>query len=427
MTCPYQNPITGNSQSNMTHFWFISAPLHGHLDWGGFLKTALALQQNGHSVTWISEDAIGSTITAAGVPFCAIERTGWLWPPPPAPDVTSIPPAQAVMLRYQRALDTWMSEGLVAEAVECLLKLAAARGKPDVMVTDPFLSAAALAAEALGVPLAVGGWPAQRELNDEFLFPVQKTLGNESRERLARLCQRFGLRGTNFSSGPTPSIISSHLHISYFNDYWYQGESGNILPQTLFVGGQPSPPLDQPPGWLTDIPAEAPLALITLGSVFTGDLGFFAWAAQAAARWRYVPVAVVGRNPITPEKKAELKAALPPQTRLLNWVPFDHVLPRTRLLIHHGGMGTTHAAVIHGIPQIAVPHAADQRGNARRIAQAKVGLNLTAHEVRQGALLEGVKALTADSKVQDNARQLAADFAALGGTARAAAALEEMK
>ena len=152
-------------------------------------------------------------------------------------------------------------------------------------------------------------------------------------------------------------------------------------------------PTDTPPSWLTDIPADQPLALVTLGSVFTGDLGFFAWAAQAVARLHYMPVVVIGRNPIEPDKKAELKAALPPNTRLLNWIPFDHVLPRTRLMVHHGGMGTTHAAVIHGIPQMAVPHAADQRGNARRIAQAKVGFNLTAHEVRHGALLEGATAI----------------------------------
>ncbi|MEZ4671745.1 MAG: glycosyltransferase [Anaerolineae bacterium] len=410
----------------MTHFWFVSAPLHGHLDWGGFLKTAQALQQRGHTVHWISEAGIGATVSGGGVNFLPVERTGWLWPPPPAPDLTSIPPAEAVMLRYRRALDTWMSESLVGEAVECLLTLAGEQGKPDVMVTDPFLTAAALAAEALEVPLAVCGWPAQRELNDEFLFPVQKVLGSESRERLERLCQRFGLKGMNFSGGATPSIISPHLHISYFNDYWYQADSGNILPQTLFVGGLPSGVVDAPPAWLTDIPNDAPLALITLGSVFTGDLGFFAWAAQAAARLRYVPVVVIGRNPIEADKKAELKAALPPHTRLLNWVPFDHVLPRTRLMIHHGGMGTTHAAVIYGIPQIAVPHAADQRGNARRIAQAKVGLNLSAHEVRQGALLEGVKALSADTRVQENARQLAADFAALGGVVAAAAALETL-
>jgi MGT family glycosyltransferase len=410
----------------MAKFWFISAPLHGHLDWGGFLKTAQALQQHGHTVLWLSEAPIAQTVMAAGVPFHALKRTGWLWPPPPAPDLTSIPPAQAVMLRYQRALDTWMSEDLVGEAVQCLLDTAREIGTPDLIVTDPFLTAAALAAEALSVPLAVCGWPAQRELNDDYLFPGQKTLGNASRERITRLSERYGLKGTNFSSGPTPSIVSPHLHVSYFSDYWYQADAENILPQTLFVGGLPIAPKDAPPSWLSDIPADKPLALVTLGSVFTGDLGFFAWAAQAVARLRYIPIVVIGRNPIEPDKKAELKAALPPNTRLLSWVPFDHVLPRTRLMVHHGGMGTTHAAVIHGIPQMAVPHAADQRGNARRIAQAKVGFNLTAHEVRHGALLEGANALTNDANVQVNARQLAADFAALGGAEKAAEALESM-
>lgn len=408
----------------MATFWFVSAPLHGHLDWGGFLKTAQALQKRGHTVQWVSQPPVGNAIASAGVGFLPVKQTGWLWPPPPAPDLTNIPPQQAVMLRYERALDTWLTESLVAEAIGYLLDLAKANGKPDVIVTDPFLSAAALAAEALDVPLAVGGWPAQRELNDEFLFPVQKVLGQDSQNRVQRLCEQFGLQGSNFSKGPTPSILSPHLHVSYFNDFWYQADGENLLPQTLFVGGKPDTITEAPPGWLTDIPADAPIALITLGSVFTGDLGFFSWAAQAAARTGYVPVVVIGHNPITPEKKAELKAALPGNTRLLNWVPFEHVLPRTRLIVHHGGMGTTHAAVIHGIPQIAVPHAADQRGNARRIAQAKVGLNLTAHEVRHGALLEGTKALTGDNTVQQAARQLADDFAALGGAERAAEAIE---
>ncbi|NWG16020.1 MAG: glycosyltransferase family 1 protein [Chloroflexi bacterium] len=411
----------------MAKFWFISAPLFGHLDWGGFLKTAQALRRRGHDVTWVSEKAIGGALAQAGVPFAPVRRTGWLWPPPPAPDLSAIPPQEAVNLRYRRALDTWLSENLVGEGVEALLELAGDLGKPDVIVTDPFLSAAALAAEALDVPLVVCGWPAMRDLNADDLFPVQQTLGHESQERIARLCARFGLGGANFAKGPTPSILSSHRHISYFSLLWYQAEADSLLPQTLFVGGSPTPPVDPPPSWLADIPPETPLALVTLGSVFTGDLGFFSWAAQAAARAGYLPVVVIGWNPVAPERKAELKAALPPGTRLLNWVPFDHVLPRVRLMFHHGGMGTTHAAIIHGIPQIAVPHAADQRGNARRIAQAKVGLNLSALEVQHGGLLDGARAITASARVLQNVRDLAAAFAALGGPERAADALETIK
>jgi MGT family glycosyltransferase len=411
----------------MTNFWFVSAPLHGHLDWGGFLKTAQVLQTHGHSVTWVSESSIGGAVSGAGLVFASVRKTGWLWPPPPTPDLSTIPPQQAVMLRYQRALDTWLSEERVGEAVEALVELAQTSGKPDVIVADPFLSAAALAAEVLDVPLAVCGWPALRELHEEMLFPVQKTLAHESQARIERLCKRFGVEGVNFAQGPTPSVLSPHLHVSYFSPNWYVADADNLLPQTLFVGGQPNPSPVAPPQWLTDIPAERPIALVTLGTVFTGDLGFFAWAAQAVARVGCVPVVVVGWNPITLEAKAELKAALPPITRLLNWVDFNQVLPRTKLIVHHGGMGTTHAALIHGIPQMVVPHAADQRGQARRVAQAKVGLNLTAHDVRNGMLLQGAKALTSDAKVQATARQFAEELWALGGPARAAEALERLR
>lgn len=407
----------------MANFWFVSAPLFSHTDWGGFLKTAQALIRLGHDVTWVSENTLAGTLAAAGVPFAPIRRTGWLWPPPPAPDVTAMPPQEAVMLRYRRALDTWLSESLIADAVEALVELAGEIGAPDLIVTDPFLTAAALAAEKLDVPLAVCGWPAMHELNEEHLFPVQKVLGQESQQRLQRLCQRFGLSGRNFAKGATPSILSQRLHISYFSESWYQADVHNLLEQTHFVGGLPETPTDTPPQWLLEIPAEAPLAFITLGTTFTGDLGFHSWSAQAAARAGYLPVVAIGWNPIAPDEKAKLIAALPKQTRLLNFVPLAHVLPRARLMIHHGGMGTTHAAVVYGVPQVVVPHAADQRGNARRVAQAKVGLNLTARDVKQGMLFEGVRALAQDEVVQQNARHLAAEFAALGGAEQAAALL----
>lgn len=407
----------------MATFWFVSAPLFSHTDWGGFLKTAHILRVQGHDVLWISGEGIRAVVEKQGIPFRAIAQTGWLWPPPPPPDLTRIAPQEAVMIRYRRALDTWLSENIVAEAAQALIDLADEIGAPDAIVTDPFLSASALTAEALHVPMVVCGWPAQADLNQQFLFPVQQNLGSDSHQRLARLFERFNLEGANFSKGPTPSILSPHLHVCYFTRDWYAAERETLLPHNLFVGGAPDAPRDVPPSWLAQIPADAPLAVVTLGSVFTGDLGFFSWGAQAAARAGFIPVVVIGWNPVAPEKKAELVAALPKTTRLLNWVPFDHVLPRTQLMIHHGGMGTTHAAVVHGIPQIVVPHAADQRVQARRVAQAKVGLNLTAHDVRQGMLWEGVRALSGDDRVKATARSLAEDMAALGGPAAAASAI----
>lgn len=404
----------------MANFWFISAPLYSHLDWGGFLKTAQALQQMGHSVTWISGEAVRGAVTSAGLAFVPIAETGWLWPPPPQPDLTQIHPQEAVMLRYVRALDTWMSETLVRDATQAILDLAETLPKPDCIVTDPFLTAAALAAEALGVPLAVAGWLARADMQEAFLYPVQKKLSEESIARLSRLYAHFGLTGTNFSKGATPSVLSPHLHMNYFSEGWYIADAPYLLPQNVFVGGIPQAPTQPAPDWLSAIDSRHGLGLVTLGSIFTGDLGFFSWAAHAVRAVGLVPIVVIGNNPIEPDKKAELVRNLPKTTRLLNWVDFAHVLPRCKLAIHHGGMGTTHAIAMHGIPQMVVPHAADQRAQARRVAEAKVGLNLTAHDVRNGKLLEGARALMNDAKVQQTAQDLAVEMHALGGHQRAA-------
>lgn len=409
----------------MASFWFTSAPLPGHLDWGGLLKTAQALQARGHAVRWVSEARIEPFVMVAGVPFSAIAHSGWRWPPPPPLAGSLLAMAgDPVVQRYQRALDTWLDEVLVPRGVEALLALAGEIGKPDVIVTDPFLSAAALAAEALEVPLVVGGWPAGPPLDDDQLAYAQQPVGRAGVARLERLCEQFGLQGTNFGGGAAPSVISPHLHISYFSPYWYQGES--FLPQTEFVGGRASAPKGATPDWLTAIPDDQPIGLVTLGSTFTTDHNFFVWGARALAENGLVPLVVIGRTPTSPEQKSLLKSRLPGGTRLLSWIDYDHVFPRLRVVLHHGGMGTTHAAILHGLPQIITPHAADQRGQARRARQAKVGLELTTREIHQGQLAAAVGAITSTPLVDDAVRSLQASFAALGGPERAAELIEQL-
>jgi UDP:flavonoid glycosyltransferase YjiC (YdhE family) len=149
-------------------------------------------------------------------------------------------------------------------------------------------------------------------------------------------------------------------------------------------------------------------------------LGFFSWAAAAAAAAKLLPIVVLGWADFDVEKKDELKRVLPGGTRLLNFAPFDHVLPRCKLMIHHGGMGTTHYAIVHGLRQIVVPHAADQRIQAQRVAQAKLGLNLTAFDVQKGQLLEGAKAIMEADWVEENCQNFADRMASLGGVERAA-------
>jgi sterol 3beta-glucosyltransferase len=51
---------------------------------------------------------------------------------------------------------------------------------------------------------------------------------------------------------------------------------------------------------------------------------------------------------------------LPPNFYVIGDTPHDWLFPRTSLIIHHGGSGTTHSAARAGVPSVVLPFAADQ-------------------------------------------------------------------
>src|SRR5699024_8744963 len=52
--------------------------------------------------------------------------------------------------------------------------------------------------------------------------------------------------------------------------------------------------------------------------------------------------------------------------------PHELLLPRTRAVVHHGGAGTTAAALRSGIPQVVVPFVLDQPFFGRRVREIGV-------------------------------------------------------
>ncbi|MCY3935270.1 MAG: glycosyltransferase [Chloroflexi bacterium] len=406
----------------MANFWFVSAPMRSHTDWGGMYLTAEQLKRTGHRVRWLSGPEIAGLFRASPVPFHPLPQTGWHWPPPLA--LSSYDPAAALKLRYTRALDTWLTVDQVEAGCEALLQCAKESGPPDAIISEPFLPAAALAAEALAVRFVVAGMPAIRPLAREYLQPIQMELAEESADRLNQLCARFGVVGRNFSGGATPSVQSQELHLSYFTKRWYLADAAKLLPQNVYCGGLISPAhKNSRLKWLQDIPEENPLALITLGTTFKGNLRLYSRAAQAVSRAGCVPIITLGNLPLSAAEKQALLSSLPPRTHLLQWVPFRHILPRISLAIQHGGMGTTHAILLHGIPQIVLPQVADQRVQAKRVTQAKVGLHLSAHDVQQGKLFDAANALLNDPSVLENCCLFAGEMRALGGPIKAAETL----
>ncbi len=400
-----------------------SAPLPGHLDWGGFLATAVALQQMGHEVAWASADPVAGQLAAASLRFLPLAETGWRWPlPPPMTANRMLPPGEEQRRRALRSLDQWLDEERVAAAVAELGDVAA-DFRPHVIVSELFIAAAAIVAEQRAVPYVAAGWPAvaMGELVD------RTGVLTEARERLERLFRRCDIRGVNWRMGSAPAPLSPHLHVTYWSPTWYSGQT--MLPQTRHAGGVA--PASQPRETKMPSPDEQPWVFITLGTTFANDGAFFNAAAKAAANLGCLPIVVTAQ---TPDPALDWRKTLPPGTILRDYVDFAALLPYTTAAIHHGGAGTTHAG-----PTTRAA-AADRRAARRRPDSPGTGAahghgrTRAAHPAQRSdggsACPDGAFGRPSCSDPGAGARhprlRLRDELAALGGVPAAAAILEQV-
>ncbi|MDQ3249903.1 MAG: hypothetical protein M3Q45_11940, partial [Chloroflexota bacterium] len=255
--------VRHSSFVNPMRFLFVSAQLPGHLDWGGYLATAVALQQGGHNVLWVSGQAVASLVSQAGVPIQVVTETGWRWPPPPPRQPTADETPEAWQrIRTERALDQWLDQERVEQACTELIEIGRAY-QPHVIVSEMFVSAAGIAAEVLATPLVVAGWPAMQPK----AVAGNQLLSNLARERLNRLCARFHIHGINWTADGPPALLSPLLHLTYWHPRWYTGVT--LLAQTHHVGGIAAKSRHPLPAWATTHPPDAkPWVLVTLGTSF---------------------------------------------------------------------------------------------------------------------------------------------------------------
>lgn len=137
----------------------------------------------------------------------------------------------------------------------------------------------------------------------------------------------------------------------------------------------------------------SPPLVFTAGTGMTQAQAFFACAAQTVATLQRRALFVT-RFPET------VPLSLPREILVADHLPFDRLLPQAAALIHHGGIGTTAAALAAGIPQLIAPFAFDQFDNAARTVRLGVGRSCaTRHPERWHAelkaLLHPTPALTA--------------------------------
>jgi len=102
-------------------------------------------------------------------------------------------------------------------------------------------------------------------------------------------------------------------------------------------------------------------------------------------------------------------------------VSHDWLFPRLAAAVHHGGSGTTHRAILAGVPNMAVPISFDQPYWGRRLAELGVGAAPVPYRrLEPAALARAIAHTTSTPAIAARAKQLSAVLYAERGPATAA-------
>lgn len=100
---------------------------------------------------------------------------------------------------------------------------------------------------------------------------------------------------------------------------------------------------------------------------------------------------------------------LPENIMLLDSAPHDWLFPKMAAVIHHGGAGTTAAALRAGVPNTVVSHMADQPYWGRRVYELGVGARyIRRHKLNIERLADAITAMTGSPTMRENAAALGA-------------------
>lgn len=183
-------------------------------------------------------------------------------------------------------------------------------------------------------------------------------------------------------------------------------------------GHWPLPPSNwQAPGDLLEFLSGGPAPIY---------IGFGAVASFIRQRrLSEIVAAVAGRRALFFPGWSQIDASmLPGNFFTLSDTPHSWLFPRTSMVIHHGGAGTSHTAARAGVPSIPLPVAVDQFFWADRLASAGVAPRyIRATQIDAPSLRKMIEFAAQDS-VRERARELGTAMSQEDGVARAVQAIE---
>ncbi|MEO6909079.1 MAG: glycosyltransferase [Abditibacteriaceae bacterium] len=161
-----------------------------------------------------------------------------------------------------------------------------------------------------------------------------------------------------------------------------------------------------------------PPIVFTLGSaaVFTAK-DFYQQCLEATIALKQRAVMLVG-------DRSNLPQDVPPEVFVCDYAPHSELFPKAKLIVHHGGAGTTGQAMRAGKPMLVVPFSHDQPDNAARLERLGVASRLIRRHFSTARAINELSLLIGTSSYAQQAEKMGNEVRRENGPANAANVIE---
>lgn len=196
---------------------------------------------------------------------------------------------------------------------------------------------------------------------------------------------------------PKPNDVSEHVHIT---GNWFLEDNPNYLPSAELVE------------FINN--GEKPI-YIGFGSVSDPEM------AEKISQSVFEAIALSGERAViaTGWNGIKVPEHIPTNAFIIESIPHSWLFPQMKVIVHHGGAGTTAEAVRAGVPSVIVPFGNDQPGWASRIADLHLGSKPLPMEQLTGTLLAERINEVRDGSIIENARETGSKVRSEHGTQKA--------
>jgi len=399
-----------------------------------YMAIGMELQSRGHVAVIATMDGYREKVEGVGLEFAPVR------PNIPQPQDQKSDLIDRIM--EPKTGGKFLMDQIIFPAVrESYEDLIAAVAGADLLVTHPAAPAGPLLGRKIGLPW-ISTVLAPLSFFSSYDFPVPPFW------QWTRKLTLLGPRFTKFfmdvvkSNYKAQAVVDfrNELGLSDYGNPMFEGQHSPTLVLALFsrIFAQPQP--DWPPrtevtGFCfydghhqSPMPVELarfladgpPPIVFTLGSsaVWVAR-DFFAQSIEAAQRLDQRAVLLVG-------DERNFPAELPPGMLAVDWAPYESLLPRASVVVHHGGVGTTAQGLLAGVPTLIVPFAFDQSDNAEHARRLGASRTIYRNAYRAPRVARELRELLERPEYTQNARAVSQQLKRENGPARAADLIERV-